>query len=231
MTRDYAAYCLSVSVVAACLLLWLLSLRYGIRRATVAAVLVTICSILASLIPFTIELGPLYPAKDWRHVDTLDSSPIGIEYRTDSGLFAKVGEREVQLSGAALACLSDGEVARLNSESLDHSLSSPKVETTTDPILELPLPPQQLAYQVSFDILYPPELEAQGAVSFGVSGNGEVWCSERLAYRGVRHVGQALGAGVSLGMASLMLFCGSWILTTAASMLILKHLRQRVIAS
>lgn len=64
--------------------------------------------------------------------------------------------------------------------------------------MQLPSPPRQPLYQVTFDIpiQFSPTVDTDilGASSYAVYENGEVWCTERVVQRG-----QAIALGLAVG--------------------------------
>jgi hypothetical protein len=97
---------------------------------------------------------------------------------------------------------------------------SPRIEQTINPRIELPPPPKQPLYQITFDILiqFDPAIDTDilGASSYVVYEIGEVWCTERVLQRG-----QAIGLGGADGLGPALLFGIIFSFLTTVTLIIL----------
>jgi MFS family permease len=210
----YIALLLGICLIALAIpvTLWLLlARRYGRRPATWGLVIIALCSSIIAGVPTGILATQLEntifdpsPSTDWHKVGSLDETPTGLEYRTGEGLFAITHSGEEKIAKAPPACLPNDLIAQANST--HHP--PPPAEVTTSPHLDLAPPPNQPAYQLTLNIIYPFGTDEYGSVGFAVYNDGEVWCTEEYGRGG-------LAGGTAFGVAAYVVLLVSIILFTA----------------
>ncbi len=207
-----------------------LSPRYGRRQATFVTISALFCSLIATVVVirqvnfyidnYEYNEDEIYPAEEWRKVISLNVTPIKLIYRPNKGVFVNTKQGEIQLTDVLPVCVVNGPISRYRS-------LTPPIELTSDPKIQLPLPPKQPLDQVILDILiqFNPTIDTDilGASSYAVYKNGEVWCTERVVQRGQAiGIGFAAGSGILLLNGSTVSFLGTFVLVIILSVIYLE---------
>jgi hypothetical protein len=207
------------------LILWLRS-RYGGRWLTLTLIAALLCGIAGARVAQVTYEPPayayneeqVYPAEKWRKILTLSETPTSLEYRQSEGVFVITKQADIQITGVFPMCLVDGELSKYQ------GISSPPIEVTSSPRIQLPPPPIPPLYQTTLDIpVQLDDTDILGASSFAVYADGEVWCSERFLMRG-QGVGVAVALRESLEVLFRIIraFCGGFATMFVVAMILLE---------